>query len=423
MRSTLTELLRYEWPLLALAAMSGWAFSALGWNGGWPWAVYGLWQLLQAARFHGGRAPWPVGYWPTLWQYQQWQQRRQQRRLERRTTRFEHQQRMLDALPQGVVELSAEGSIVWFNTAAARLLGLKKDDRGKPIQRLVRLPEFVRWLEHDREDVLDLTMPQARLKVLRFRRRRLMDASLLLVDDVTEEHDLAQVRRAFVANASHELRTPVTVFRGYLETLLTLDDAALRPWRGALDQMAQQAERMHRIIEDLLTLSAIERHQGDGQEQTLDLMQLFEQLAEEARHLSQGRHELTFTVSQPAGLRGDATLVRSIFSNLITNALRYTPEGGRVEVCWFVRDTGEGVFEVLDTGIGIPREHIPRLTERFYRLDTARSRDSGGTGLGLAIVKHALEQHDGRLEIESTPQVGSVFRAVFPAKRLVTEVS
>lgn len=421
MPATLSELFRHEWPLLLLSG--GLSLGLTPFYPGWvwvPWAVYGIWHLMQAARVQAGQPPWPFGFWPVLYQHQRWQLRRLQRKLQRVASQQAHQDRMLDALPMGIVRLDAQGAIVWFNTAAQQLLDLQQHDQGKPVQRLVRLPEFVQWLEQETTTELKLVMPQARLKVLQFQRHKLAQDTLLLVEDVTQEHDLWQVRRDFVANASHELRTPVTVFRGYLETLLSMEDAGLQPWQLALQQMAQQAERMHRIIEDLLTLSAIEQDQGDSAQTAVAVSELFQLLEDEAHHLSQGRHALTFTIRQNVALRGDPTLLRSIFSNLVSNAVRYTPEGGAIQVAWCLNAQGEGVFEVRDTGIGIPREHLPRLTERFYRVDTARSRESGGTGLGLAIVKHALEHHGGRLEVESTPQVGSTFRAVFPAERIVT---
>ncbi len=421
MRATLSELIRYEWPVWLVVGAATWGL--IVWDARWSWApsaLYGVWQLLQAAQLYMGRAPASVGFWPLLYQHHRWQRQRAQRRYDRLVAHQADQSEMLEALPLGLVRLDDQDVMVRFNTAAQRLLALQASDVGKPVQRLVRLPEFIRWLEAGGGEPLKLVMPQARLKVLQFQRRKLTQGALLVVEDITQEHDLWQVRRDFIANASHELRTPVTVFRGYLESLLSLEAADLLPWRSALEQMAQQAERMHRIIEDLLTLSAIEQDQGDATQQVVAVSELFQALEEEAHQLSQGRHTLRFRVEATGALRGDPTLLRSIFSNLITNAVRYTPEEGVIDVSWRLSDRGEGVFEVRDTGIGIPREHLPRLTERFYRVDTARSRESGGTGLGLAIVKHALEQHGGRLEVESTPQVGSTFRAIFPANRIVT---
>ncbi|RMD59044.1 hypothetical protein D6833_12085, partial [Candidatus Parcubacteria bacterium] len=234
---------------------------------------------------------------------------------------------------------------------------------------------------------------------------------------ITQAHDLMQMRRDFVANASHELRTPLTVFTGYLETLLDMLPPDLEGLRPALVQMEQQAVRMRRIIEDLLTLSAVERQSRLENEHWIDMCALLDTLRDETELLSAGQHEIAFSCEEKGRLYGDANLLRSVFTNLLSNAVRYTPEGGRISVRWYTSEKG-GCFEVEDTGIGIPREHIPRLTERFYRVDTARSRETGGTGLGLAIVKHVLELHGGHLEVESLPHVGSTFRAVFPANRV-----
>ena len=201
--------------------------------------------------------------------------------------------------------------------------------------------------------------------------------------------------------------------------MLTLEDPGLTPYAPALRQMQVQADRMGRIIEDLLTLSSIERARTLGTEEVIDMSDCFLELSEEARQLSRGEHDIRFELKTTAALRGDPGLLRSLFTNLLSNAIRYTPAGGQIWVRWWVDRQG-GHFEVEDTGIGIAREHIPRLTERFYRVDKARSRETGGTGLGLAIVKHALELHEGRLHIESTPQVGSRFRADFPPQRIVS---
>ncbi len=377
--------------------------------------IYLVFHLIQLARFLAGRPVLPAGFWPWLqrgWKQTQWRRERRMRRLARQ---LERDEAVLDALPVGLVQLDGEGEIQRFNRAAGEILGLRRQDCGTPIRHLLRLPEFVRWLTGG-DGTLRLVMPEARLRVLALEKRPLDPGTLLLVRDITNEADVARLRRDFVANASHELRTPVTVFRGYLEVLLAQWDPALQPVRPALEQMAQQAERMHAIIEDLLTLSSLEQGMGRDQRERVDMAALMDMLHQEAAQLSGKRHALVFECATEHDLRGNRSVLHSIFSNLISNAVRYTPEGGRIEVRWHLNEAGEGVFEVSDTGIGIPREHIPRLTERFYRVDTARSRESGGTGLGLAIVRHGLEMHRGRLEVDSTPQVGSTFRAVFPAE-------
>jgi two-component system phosphate regulon sensor histidine kinase PhoR len=245
------------------------------------------------------------------------------------------------------------------------------------------------------------------------------DQKLLNSRDVTAAERLEIVRRDFVANVSHELKTPVTVLSGFVETLADESfelPAAQRQRFLAL--MAEQAKRMQRLIEDLLALSALESSVSAADEQPIDVRSFVERLAEEARALSAGRHRVEATVAADCQLLGSPKELHSAFSNLVSNAVRYTPEGGTVRLVWRAGDEG-AVFTVSDTGIGIEPRHIPRLTERFYRVDSGRSRDSGGTGLGLAIVKHALTRHQAVLRIASEPGRGSSFSAVFPPGRIL----
>jgi two-component system phosphate regulon sensor histidine kinase PhoR len=234
--------------------------------------------------------------------------------------------------------------------------------------------------------------------------------------DVTQAERLDAVRRDFVANVSHELRTPLTVVNGFLETLLDslppLDD--LRQRHLAL--MHEQAVRMSRLVEDLLMLSRLEAEATPLADEDIDMPALVAELAAEARALSAGRHQIAFDAG-PMDLRGSRDELRSAFGNLVSNAVRYTPSGGRISLSWRVQEEG-AVFEVSDTGIGIAAEHLPRLTERFYRVDRSRSRETGGTGLGLAIVKHVLLRHHGRLQVDSALGQGSRFSAWLPAVRL-----
>jgi two-component system phosphate regulon sensor histidine kinase PhoR len=218
---------------------------------------------------------------------------------------------------------------------------------------------------------------------------------------------------------SHELKTPVTVLAGFVETLAD-DSLAMSPsLRGRyLALMAEQAKRMQRLVEDLLTLSALESSAAPADEEPIEVRAFIERLAEEARALSGGRHRIETAVQGDARLLGSAAELHSAFSNLVSNAVRYTPEGGSVQLGWRCAD-GRGMFSVSDSGIGIEPRHIPRLTERFYRVDSGRSRESGGTGLGLAIVKHALTRHQARLDVASEPGMGSTFSAVFPAARVL----
>jgi two-component system phosphate regulon sensor histidine kinase PhoR len=245
------------------------------------------------------------------------------------------------------------------------------------------------------------------------------DRKLLSSRDVTAEERLDTMRRDFVANVSHELKTPVTVLTGFVETLadesMELSGTQRRRFLG---MMADQAKRMQRLVEDLLTLSALESDASPVDEQSIEMRPFVERLTEEARALSAGRHIVDALISDECRLLGSAKELHSAFSNLVSNAVRYTPEGGSVRLGWRLED-GRGVFSVADTGIGIEARHIPRLTERFYRVDSGRSRESGGTGLGLAIVKHALTRHHAVLEVTSDLGRGSKFSAVFPAARIL----
>ena len=315
--------------------------------------------------------------------------------------------------PDGLVILDAEGCISWCNRMAEQHLGLSAArDVGLPLANLVRIPRFAEFLAHSalgeelrfrdgRERALSL-------EVVRFG----ADRKLLISFDVTQIERAETVRRDFVANVSHELRTPLTVICGFLEHMV--DDATPEA-KPQLAMMDEQARRMLHLVEDLLTLSKLEDDTQTPAEELFDVRELIYDVAADARGLSAGRHSITCEV-QPAYLKGSREELRSAFANLASNAVRYTPEGGRILLSWTVRE-GKGVFSVEDSGIGIPEEHIPRLTERFYRVDRGRSRESGGTGLGLAIVKHVLMRHQAGLEIRSTPGAGSTFSVAFPAWR------
>jgi two-component system phosphate regulon sensor histidine kinase PhoR len=242
---------------------------------------------------------------------------------------------------------------------------------------------------------------------------------MLLSRDVTQFERVDAMRRDFVANVSHELRTPLTVLVGFLETVreLKLDPQRVKDYLG---MMQEQAARMQRIIEDLLTLSALDSAPPAAADKRVAVAPLLQRLKADAEALSNGRHNIKMSLQEHSDLLGVESELASAFGNLVSNAIRYTPAGGTVTLAW--RETDEGArFSVEDTGIGIEAEHIPRLTERFYRVDRSRSRETGGTGLGLAIAKHALARHDATLEIESTPGKGSRFSARFPARRLASK--
>jgi two-component system phosphate regulon sensor histidine kinase PhoR len=324
------------------------------------------------------------------------------------------------ALPEGVVVLDEEDRIVWCNPRAAGHFGLDSArDRGQQIAYLVRNPQFVRYLEtrsFAEPLLLRLTRADGELVLSVQLVPYAGSDKLLLSRDVTRWERLETTRRDFVANVSHELRTPLTVLAGFLETLSDLEHPDPDLLRRSLTLMTEQTTRMHQLVEDLLTLSRLESEKNPPREDSVDVPALAQTLYREAQALSAGRHRIALRVDCEDGLRGSGEELRSAFGNLISNAVRYTPDAGEIEIRWFLRE-GEPVFCVRDSGIGIEPQHIPRLTERFYRVDRSRSRSTGGTGLGLAIVKHVLSRHQAHLEIDSTPGQGSTFQAVFPAQR------
>jgi two-component system phosphate regulon sensor histidine kinase PhoR len=322
------------------------------------------------------------------------------------------------ALPDGVVVLTSGRSIVWFNEAAGRLLGLTAPrDRGEHIDAF--LPEAARdWIATDPAQEVLREVVSARDPNLRLSFRLIPyseEHSLLVVRDVTPLARLEQVRRDFVANVSHELRTPLTVLHGYLEMLEPEVMPQLAP---VLADLRGQSRRMTQIVEDLLTLSRLEAQQQVSEER-VSMRALLSTLRREAEGLSQGRHTVTLVRTSDCDLRGSTDYLHSAFSNLVSNAVRYTPEGGRIEISWQPTADGGARFAVADTGYGIPAEHLPRITERFYRVSTSRSRETGGTGLGLSIVKHVLQLHDGRLTIDSELGVGSTFACQFGPERVL----
>ena len=340
-----------------------------------------------------------------------------QRRLIDNEERF---RRTISALPDGIILVDAALQIEWCNPVAERHLSLSlRADQGLRLTNLVRDPRLVAYMtsgQFDKELVFrPLTNPSTvlSLAVIEFEPAR----SIVITRDITQAERLEAMRRDFVANVSHELRTPLTVIKGFLESFTDAGEELGPVRQHHLQLMDEQAERMHRLIEDLLMLSRLES-ESPSQEETIDIAQLTGEIADEARTLSAGRHRIAVEVP-PVWVRGNRDELRSAFGNLVSNAIRYTPEGGSIRIAWVPRSDG-AAFQVIDSGIGIAPEHIPRLTERFYRVEKSRSRETGGTGLGLAIVKHVLLRHGGRLEIESEVGHGSTFSACLPGSRLVT---
>jgi two-component system phosphate regulon sensor histidine kinase PhoR len=321
-------------------------------------------------------------------------------------------------LPDAVVLLDRQQHIRWFNHAAETLLGLRRpDDRGASLQQRLAGSELSHWLRDGaREPLIDAAAPgqadsQLNVSMLSFGDHE----QLLLAHDVTPLNRLEQIRRDFVANVSHELRTPLTVIHGYLELLDPDDVPELAP---VLGEMRAQSKRMGQIVEDLLTLSRLET-QHEVVDERVPMAALLATVRKEAEALSQGRHRIVLESTTEADLLGSPKDLHSALSNLVSNAVRYTPTGGHITIRW-ERVPDGAVYSVSDTGFGIPATHLARLTERFYRVSSSRSRDSGGTGLGLSIVKHVLNLHQAQLQIDSTPGAGSTFACRFGSARLLT---
>ncbi|MFN6960664.1 MAG: phosphate regulon sensor histidine kinase PhoR [Rhodocyclaceae bacterium] len=332
----------------------------------------------------------------------------------------------VQALPDGVILLDAQGRIEWMNDAASRHFALDDSrDIGLAAAQMIRQSEFQELLDRHRQ----ARSPQAaqlRLadgngveRVLSVTLAPYLDAVTLLVStDISERVRSEHARRDFIANVSHELRTPLTVITGFLEQFDTAEPPTGEAARSFIRLMSEQAERMNRLVADLLTLSRLESSREPPRDDIVDVAALLESLSSEALALSAGKHTIEIIAACAGKLRGSLDELRSAFGNLVSNAVRYTPPGGRITLAWRLED-GLPTFSVSDTGIGIPAEHIPRLTERFYRVDKGRSTASGGTGLGLAIVKHILARHGGSLHIHSVPGQGSTFSARLPADRIV----
>jgi two-component system phosphate regulon sensor histidine kinase PhoR len=345
--------------------------------------------------------------------------RRKQFHKQRLIQLFRELRRSTAALPDGVIILSTQREIVWFNRQAARLLGLKRPmDVGLRIDNLIRSPEFVLYLHGDDFAMPLLIRPPVQLDL--YLALQVVPygggQSLLLVRDVTRQMRLEAMRKDFVANASHELRTPLTVISGYLDTLA--DDSSIDPaWSGPIRDMRAQAQRMNAIIADLLVLSRLESTDGEAPRDAIDVPNMLERMHRDALASADRPRQVVLELESGDGLFGAAHELESAFTNLLVNGMKYTPAEGTVRIRWWV-DAEGAYFSVIDSGIGIPAEHIPRLTERFYRVDAGRSRGQGGSGLGLAIVKHALQRHGGWLDVQSAEGKGSTFTCHFPQARI-----
>lgn len=323
------------------------------------------------------------------------------------------------ALRDGGVILNGDNEIVWFNPAATWLLGLDpRTDIGRRIDNLIRHPEFVSYLAEPGGEGITIPSPKMEstwlaLQIIPYGR----DQRIAIVRNVSREIKLERTRRDFVANASHELRSPLTVLSGYLDTLADDEDLP-ESWQMLISEMLRQSNRMTQILRDLMELMHLESAESDASHDFVDVCTMLSLMTRDFDSATAEHPAVTLRLETDAALLGNETEIHSIFFNLVHNAVRFTPASGSVEVVWRADDQG-AALEVTDTGIGIPAEEIPRITERFYRVDPGRSRAMGGTGLGLAIVKHAVQRHNGVLEIASVEGEGSTFRCRFAPDRLV----
>ncbi|MCM2680179.1 phosphate regulon sensor histidine kinase PhoR [Echinimonas agarilytica] len=364
-----------------------------------------------------GAGSWGVIY-DGLYRLQQ-RNRRRRKDLAKLLKRF---RQGAEALPDGAVVISADRTIVWSNQLAQRLLGLRwPEDAGQRIDNLIRHPDFVRYVSNaERSEVMVLPAPGEAMRMVEFRMMQYDNEQILLmVRDVTQWNRMEQMRRDFIANVSHELRTPLTVVQGYIEMLE--DPQALPPemWQKAHGMMLEQTRRMDSLVSQLITLSRIEAAERSDLDHEIDVPSLLNIISEEAKALgAEKAMQITLEVESGLNIKGDLMEMRSAFSNLIFNAVHYTQPEGEIDIRWYSQN-GNACFLVSDNGDGIGAEHIQRLTERFYRVDRARSRKTGGSGLGLAIVKHALSHHSSKLKIQSSLTVGSTFSFVIPAELVV----
>jgi two-component system phosphate regulon sensor histidine kinase PhoR len=371
-----------------------------------------------------GQAPRDTGFWGEIGYRVERSVRLQERETAHERMRLSQFLSAIEASPNGVILLDANDQIEWCNAMAADHFGLDpKRDIRQPVTNLVRAPAFVAYLQQG-EFAEPVRFAERRrdgtLSVLI--RRYGEDMKIVLSQDVTLNERSEAMRRDFVANVSHEIRSPLTVLTGFIETMssLPLSDAERR---RVLDLMMQQARRMGTLVSDLLTLAQLEGSPRPTSDRWVSVGSLMKQVETEAKVLSAGRHRLNFAGVAGLQIAGSEPELLSAVTNLVNNAVRYTPADGTIDVAWKVRADGAGEVSVCDTGPGIGREHLPRLTERFYRVDGSRSRDTGGTGLGLSIVKHVVQRHGGELDVQSELGKGSIFKLSFPAARTRREPS
>jgi len=423
-----------KWQFHAVRlVISGGVVLLVAWLSGYPrlilataaggylvWHLFQTWRLFVWLQHPSEDVPESLGVWAEIFDrirlFDQ-QKRQQESRYRDMIAEF---QSLTNALPDATLVIDANDNITWCNDTAVAMLGLRiPDDLGQAVTNLLRGPDFSDWLATGDRANSKLDMPSPlndnrwwHVTAVPFQQ----DQWLIVLRDTTDVHNLEQIRRDFVANISHELRTPVTVLLGYLEML---QDHPNREVASAVERMQGQTSQMKALLDDLLELSRLQSDEIQENEEEVDIPAMMGQLKEQAEEVSQGRHNFVFEIDPRLFITGVATDIESAFRNLIINAIRYTPAEGQITVRWQQLADDGPCLSVKDTGIGIPKRDLPRLTERFYRVDTGRGRQTGGTGLGLAIVKHVLNAHKARLIIRSELGEGSEFLCIFPPERRI----
>ena len=408
--------------IICLGLIIGVIIDAIAWMLLIATVIYLFWHLRQLYRLdqwlQGKRSGIPEnveGAWADVYYNLYRLQQRNRRRKKRLATMVNRFRQSTNALPDAAVILDDKGNIENWNKTAASLLNLRKQDVHQPVTNLIRHPAFIEYFRRlDYSEPLRIISPidaavKLSMQIVPYGNNQ----HLLMARDITRIHKLEQMRTDFIANVSHELRTPLTVISGYLETLLEDDDDWTIQHDRVLSSMMQQTIRMQNIVTDLLLISRLETDESEHKRQQIDVPAQLRMIQSDAESLSMGRHTITIEADPNLWLMANHSEVISVFTNLIYNAVKYTQEGGQIIVRWYLNDQG-ACFEVEDNGPGIAQQHLPRLTERFYRVDVGRSRERGGTGLGLAIVKHVLNRHGSKLEISSELGKGSLFRCKFP---------
>jgi len=413
---------------LSCGILVGWAFDMLAWLLVLILSGYVIWNLHQLSRLHNWLKdsnptdpPASYGLWGAVFDdiyTLQQDQFKYRAKLKKVIKRFRDS---TYALADGFVMLDQDGILDWWNPAAERLLGLQRPaDHGQLITNLIREPRFKAYVNQGHfEKPLEMSSPVNNWATLEYQITRFGKKDVLvIVRDITEFKHLEQVRTDFIGNISHELRTPLTVISGYLESMEANSETFPPPWIRAIQQAQVQTERLKSLVRDLLVLSKVESQSSAAQQTPVNMQQLLLEIQSDLEPiLNKKKHRFEIIVNSEYLLAGDRSDFYNLASNLLVNACNYSPEGSQIQASWSCDDAG-GYLSIVDNGQGIDPIELPRITERFYRVERDRSRDSGGTGLGLSIVKHLLINYGGNLKIESRPGVGSTFTCEFPRQRL-----